>query len=81
MNLLKPIEDKLQKWWPAMVGDSPRAATLREPTAADIRFWSHEWTKHGTCSGLTQHDYFNDTLGLLNTWMDNVRCCASMNGP
>jgi ribonuclease T2 len=27
-------------------------------------FWEHEWTKHGTCSGLSQLDYFNQALDL-----------------
>lgn len=29
-------------------------------------FWEHEWTKHGTCSGLSQYEYFTATLGLTN---------------
>ena len=27
-------------------------------------FWVHEWTKHGTCSGLSQYEYFNNALEL-----------------
>jgi ribonuclease T2 len=25
-------------------------------------FWEHEWTKHGTCTGLTQDEYFDTAL-------------------
>jgi ribonuclease T2 len=28
-------------------------------------FWEHEWTKHGTCSTLTQYNYFNDAIQLI----------------
>ncbi|XP_059435495.1 ribonuclease MC-like [Corylus avellana] len=27
-------------------------------------FWGNEWTKHGTCTTFTQHDYFQTTCGL-----------------
>lgn len=29
-------------------------------------FWEHEWTKHGTCSGLSQHDYFMAALNVTD---------------
>mmetsp|Transcript_7170 Transcript_7170/g.10665 ORF Transcript_7170/g.10665 Transcript_7170/m.10665 type:complete len:223 (+) Transcript_7170:73-741(+) len=28
-------------------------------------FWTHEWTKHGTCSNLSQYDYFSATIALI----------------
>ena len=28
-------------------------------------FWEHEWSKHGTCTGLSQLDYFNTTINLI----------------
>ena len=29
-------------------------------------FWDHEWSKHGTCSGLSQQDYFGESIRLTN---------------
>lgn len=31
-------------------------------------FWEHEWTKHGTCSGLSQVDYFQTTIDLTKSF-------------
>ena len=33
-----------------------------------MSFWQHEWEKHGTCSGLTQYDYFQDTINLIKSF-------------
>lgn len=30
------------------------------------KFWEHEWTKHGTCSGLSQLEYFNNALAMVD---------------
>jgi len=31
-------------------------------------FWEHEWSKHGTCSGLSQYDYFQATINLAKSF-------------
>lgn len=36
-----------------------------ETDASYSSFWEHEWTKHGTCTGLKQYDYFKDTINLI----------------
>jgi ribonuclease I len=35
-------------------------------------FWNHEWSKHGTCTKMTQLNYFNSTLNLYyNATLNN----------
>ncbi|XP_076935693.1 ribonuclease 1-like [Bidens hawaiensis] len=40
--------------------------TLSCPSNDGLKFWGHEWNKHGTCSEsvLDQHEYFSTTLNL-----------------
>ena len=34
----------------------------------DTEFWTHEWSKHGSCSGMSQHEYFSDGLALRSKY-------------
>ncbi|KAK7274839.1 hypothetical protein RIF29_15938 [Crotalaria pallida] len=38
--------------------------TLACPSNDGIQFWTHEWDKHGTCSALDEHSYFEAALSL-----------------
>ena len=49
-------EDKMIQYWPDVQYD------VNSPSYDS--FWEHEWTKHGTCSGLSQLDYFSQALDL-----------------
>lgn len=49
---LQPLVSELHKYWHSSRGP-------------DRRFWKHEWEKHGTCTGMTEYDYFSKTLELF----------------
>ncbi|WVZ66766.1 hypothetical protein U9M48_015947 [Paspalum notatum var. saurae] len=58
-NPLRPWEIRdlvasLDRDWPTLSCKSGRS----------LEFWSYEWKKHGTCSNLAQHDYFERALAL-----------------
>lgn len=42
--------------------------TLACTSSHNEDFWEHEWSKHGTCSGFTQHDYFQSSIDLYNNY-------------
>mmetsp|Transcript_16322 Transcript_16322/g.19939 ORF Transcript_16322/g.19939 Transcript_16322/m.19939 type:complete len:252 (+) Transcript_16322:160-915(+) len=46
--------DKFHTYWPNVKAS--------ESSPSRFGFWEHEWTKHGTCSGLNQEEYFKKTL-------------------
>ncbi|KAK1265904.1 hypothetical protein QJS04_geneDACA000602 [Acorus gramineus] len=50
------LRTKMQSEWP----------TLACPSGTGLKFWGHEWDKHGTCSEsvLDQHGYFATALDL-----------------
>ncbi len=59
-----------EKFNPKTVADlgPDRFATLwpnvkaSEHSKAHYAFWGHEWSKHGTCTGLSQDEYFDTAL-------------------
>jgi len=51
-------ETKMIQYWPDVQYD--------ENSPSYDSFWQHEWTKHGTCSGLSQLDYFSQALDLTS---------------
>lgn len=51
---IKDLVKELDKNWPTLACKSGRS----------MEFWSYEWNKHGTCSDLGQHAYFETALGF-----------------
>lgn len=49
--------DALVEFWPNV--------KAQEGTADYPGFWKHEWTRHGTCSGLKQVDFFAHAVALV----------------
>lgn len=58
LSLLDDLSDELEQNW-------PNVKALKPGSHSHEAFWSHEWSKHGTCSGMEQHDYFATALDLL----------------
>jgi ribonuclease T2 len=50
----------MEQYWPNV--------QAKEGSSNYDDFWTHEWSKHGTCSGLAQTDYFNTTINLAKSF-------------
>ncbi|CAL1168362.1 unnamed protein product [Cladocopium goreaui] len=59
-NVLKDIHDEMEKKWPS----------CPEYGESEQEFWSHEWKKHGTCSGMGQLEYFKKALQMRDEYMN-----------
>ncbi|KAL0358097.1 UNVERIFIED_CONTAM: Intracellular ribonuclease LX [Sesamum calycinum] len=53
-STISDLVSRMQKDWP----------TLACPSGDGMKFWGHEWEKHGTCTSLDQHSYFQAALDL-----------------
>lgn len=52
--------ETMTTWWPDV--------EYQETDSNYDEFWTHEWDKHGTCSGLSQYDYFNYATQLIQSF-------------
>mmetsp|Transcript_16884 Transcript_16884/g.28042 ORF Transcript_16884/g.28042 Transcript_16884/m.28042 type:complete len:278 (+) Transcript_16884:131-964(+) len=58
---IAPLLSRMEHYWPNVQALTPTAHHFFD-------FWKHEWSKHGTCSGLTQLQYFEAALAhFVNT--------------
>jgi len=55
-SLMTSIKTELESKW----------VSCPEDGNENDSFWSHEWTKHGTCSGMDQLTFFKKTLSLFD---------------
>ena len=63
--------DVLNQYWPNVKAN--------QDDSAYTSFWEHEWTKHGTCSGLSQVDYFTAAINLLKNGQSTTPDVISQN--
>ncbi|CAJ2673933.1 unnamed protein product [Trifolium pratense] len=50
-NVLNPLKPGIENVWPSLTGKN-------------IKFWTYEWMVHGTCSTMSEYDYFKLALDL-----------------
>ncbi|RYH04971.1 hypothetical protein EON65_45995 [archaeon] len=55
----------MKKYWP----------TCQSGSNED--FWSHEWSKHGTCTGMSQDGYFSKALSMFSSY--SSKCSSTCN--
>ena len=56
MSLLNPLMSQIQQHW----------ETCPDSGKSEEWFLSHEWTKHGTCSGWDEYTYFATAIATFN---------------
>ena len=62
------LRDDMMRYW-SIPCESPEHTT-------DL--WEHEWSKHGTCSGMNETSYFSKAMDLFQTHREPL--CTSSTG-
>lgn len=78
--VLHGLWPQFNKGYPSNCGSEPLPDQLREEYAdlyPNTKLFTHEWSKHGTCSGLTPAEY----LALTSQFKSQVRIPADYRAP
>lgn len=59
VNAIRSIESQMDVAW----------LSCPQYSDTNIEFWDHEWTKHGSCSNMTELDYFSAGLASRKKYM------------
>ena len=63
--------DVMNRYWPNVKAS--------EDDAEYSQFWEHEWSKHGTCSGLGQVEYFTQAVNKIKNGQVKTPSAISQN--
>merc|ERR1712196_575841 len=76
-SALSSLESQLEQDWPSCA----------EFGKDNEGLWSHEWSKHGVCSGMDEQTFFQTTLDLYSKYVsqcsstaDSTPCELTCNG-
>mmetsp|Transcript_22976 Transcript_22976/g.53217 ORF Transcript_22976/g.53217 Transcript_22976/m.53217 type:complete len:161 (-) Transcript_22976:93-575(-) len=67
VSQISSIKSSMEKYW----------LSCPEYSDSNEEFWSHEWSKHGTCTTMSQLDYFTEGLSLRSKYQGG---CTSSDG-
>lgn len=58
---IEPLRLELARYWP-----------LCGRTGNGTTFYEHVWAKHGTCSGMSEFNYFSTAIALRNVYANST---------